>query len=225
MNEANNSNLGEYLLIGLTGSIGAGKSLVADIFRESGIPVLSADAIAKELMRDNAEMKSAIIAEFGSDVYTDGELNRKALANLVFNDREQLEKLNVIVHPRTIAEQGVRAKKLIEEGSRIVACEAALIFESGGDERFDYIVVVDADPEIRYRRGAERDGIDPEEVRKRDLMQIPAEEKVKRADFVITNNGSIEELREKTNIIVDLLKVLPPHHSLDEWDDMLEDGE
>lgn len=214
---------GDYLLIGLTGSIGAGKSLVADFFREAGIPVLSADAVAKELMRDDPGMRATIIAEFGADVYVDGELNRKRLADLVFNDRERLERLNEIVHPRTIAEQGVRAKRLIDEGNRIVACEAALIFESGGEERFDYIVVVDADPDIRYRRGAERDGVSPEEIRKRDGMQMLAAEKVKRADFVITNNGSREDLKRNTDVIIDLLKVLPPRHLLDAWDDELEE--
>ena len=214
---------GDYLLIGLTGSIGAGKSLVADYFREAGIPVLSADAVAKELMREDPGMRSAIIAEFGDDIYIDGELNRKRRADLVFNDRERLERLNEIVHPRTIAEQGVRAKRLIDQGNRIVACEAALIFESGGEERFDYIVVVDADPEIRYRRGAERDDVSPEEIRRRDEMQMPAAEKVKQADFVITNNGSREDLKRNTDVIIDLLKVLPPRHSLDAWDDELEE--
>ena len=224
INESAGHDSEDYLLIGLTGSIGAGKTLVADFFREAGIPVLSADAIAKELMRDNPEMKSALIERFGEDIYIDGELNRKRLAELVFDDREQLEQLNLIVHPRTIAEQGIRARKLIDQGNRIVACEAALIFESGGEERFDYVVVVDADRELRMRRGAERDGVDPEEIQKRERMQIPAEEKVKRADFVITNNGSPEDLKRNTNVIIQLLKVLPPRHSLEAWDDALEDG-
>lgn len=213
----------DYLLIGLTGSIGAGKSLVADHFRKAGIPVLSADAIAKELMANDPDMRQAIVDAFGPESYTGQELNRKWLAAQVFEDREQLEQLNQIVHPRTIAEQGVRARKLIDAGDRIVACEAALIFESGGENRFDYIVVVDAEPDIRYGRAAERDGVTVDDIRKRDEMQIPAKEKVKAADFVIENNGSEQELSQKTNMIIMLLRALPSRNSLETWDELQED--
>ena len=211
--------LGEYLLVGLTGSIGAGKSQVADQFRKMGITVLSADTIAKDLMQNDADMRSAIIREFGQSVYPDGRLDRKYLAELVFNDRERLQQLNEIVHPRTIAEQGIRAKECIENGATIVACEAALIYESGGEERFDYIVVVDADPDIRFNRAAERDELDVEEIRKRDMMQMPADEKVKRADFVIKNNGSLDDLKTSTALIVNLLQSLPPRERLDQWEE------
>lgn len=216
-------NTEDYLLVGLTGSIGAGKSLVAEHFRNAGIPVLSADAIAKELMADDPGMRQDIINAFGPEAYSDGELNRKWIAARVFDDREQLEKLNSIVHPRTIAEQGVRARKLIDDGHRIVACEAALIFESGGENRFDYIVVVDADQDIRYRRAAERDGVTVEDIRKRDEMQIPAQEKVKAADFVIENNGDEADLSRKAGMILMLLRALPSRHSLDAWDEALPD--
>ena len=211
---------GEYLLIGLTGSIGAGKSQVADLFRKAGIPVLSADAIAKELMQNDPSMKDAILREFGKSVYSDGRLDRKRLAELVFNDHERLQKLSEIVHPRTIAEQGIRAKEVIDNGASIVVCEAALIYESGGEERFDYIVVVDADVDLRFRRAAERDGVDVEEIRKRDAMQIPAEEKVRRADVVIKNNGNLEELQTNTELIVNLLQALPPRERLDGWEEI-----
>lgn len=216
-------NADEYLLVGLTGSIGAGKSLVAEHFRNAGVPVLSADAIAKELMAGDEGMRQDIINAFGPEAYADGELNRKWLAAQVFGDREKLEKLNSIVHPRTIAEQGMRARKLIDDGQRIVACEAALIFESGGENRFDYIVVVNADQDIRYQRAAERDGVTVEEIRRRDEMQMPAQEKVKAADFVIENNGDEQDLARKTNMILTLLRALPSRHSLDEWDEALPD--
>src|SRR5438046_2852842 len=123
----------DYVLIGLTGSIGSGKSTVADMFEQAGIPVLRADTIAKELMASDPEMIAAIKQEFGPEAYRDGQLDRAYLASQIFNDREKLERMNAIVHPRTIAEQGVRAQKLIEEGAHIIACEAALIFESGGE--------------------------------------------------------------------------------------------
>lgn len=220
-----NGNSDDYVLAGLTGSIGAGKSLVASIFREEGIPVLSADAIAKELMAADPDMRRRIVEAFGEDAYAEGELNRRWLAGQVFNDRAKLDLLNEIVHPRTIAEQGVRARKLIDRGARVVACEAALIFETGGEGRFDYIVVVDADKDVRYRRAAERDGVPVEEIARRDAMQIPAREKVEAADFVIENNGTEKELREKARMVAALLKVLPPRHSLDKWDEEMEEEE
>ncbi|HVK37632.1 MAG TPA: dephospho-CoA kinase [Candidatus Kapabacteria bacterium] len=203
------------VLVGLTGSIGAGKSAVADLFEEAGIPVLRADLIARELMTDDQAMREEIVAAFGTDAYRDGELDRAWLARQVFADRQKLARLNEIVHPRTIAAQGMRARRLFDEGSRVVACEAALIFETGGEGRFDYIVVVDADPEIRLARAAGRDGSSLEQVRARDAMQMSAQHKVERADFVIRNNGDLEQLRASTAFVISLLKALPPRERLE----------
>jgi dephospho-CoA kinase len=209
----------DYVLVGLTGSIGAGKSTVADLFEEEGVPVLRADAIAKELMASDAEMIDEITAEFGPAAYHDGKLDRAFLASQIFGDRDKLERMNAIVHPRTIATQGVRARALFDQGHRVVACEAALIFESGGEGRFDYIVVVDADREQRLRRAAERDGTSIEEAERRDRMQMSAQHKVENADFVIRNDGTLDDLRRNTRFVVSLLKSLPPRHALDVDDD------
>jgi dephospho-CoA kinase len=205
----------DYVLVGLTGSIGSGKSTVADMFQEAGIPVLRADDIARELMASDPEMIAAIKREFGEAAYRDGQLDRPYLASQIFNDREKLERMNAIVHPRTIAEQGVRARNLVEEGARIVACEAALIFESGGEGRFDYIVVVDADPQIRFARAASRDSSLLEEIERRDAMQMPASRKTEQADFVIGNNGTLDELRRNAGFIIRLLKSLPPRERIE----------
>jgi len=204
-----------YIIVGLTGSIGSGKSTVADIFERSGIPVLRADQIAKELMASDPEMIAAIGEEFGPEAYQDGQLNRGYLASRIFTDPVRLKRMNAIVHPRTIAEQGVRARTLIDAGSRVVACEAALIFESGGEGRFDYIVVVDADRALRLERAAGRDGASIEEIDRRDAAQIPAERKVEMADFVIRNNGSLEELERNSLFIATLLKSLPPRQRIE----------
>src|SRR5687768_5955665 len=118
----------DTLLVGLTGSIGAGKSTVADLFEEGGIPVLRADLIAKELMTSDREMIAAIRSEFGHKAYVNGELDRKFLAGEIFGNPAKLDRMNMIVHPRTIAEQGNRAARLFAAGNRVVACEAALIF-------------------------------------------------------------------------------------------------
>lgn len=203
----------------MTGSIGAGKSTVADMFDEAGIPVLRADRIAKDLMTNDAGMRREIVEAFGEAAYRGTELDRAWLAQQVFNDPKKLEALNAIVHPRTIAEQGVSAQMLFDAGKRVVACEAALIFETDGEGRFDYIVVVDADPEIRLARAAGRDGASIDDVRKRDAMQMSAQHKVERADFVIRNNDGIDQLRESTSFVISLLKSLPPRERLNVEDE------
>ncbi len=218
------SSAADHILIGLTGSIGSGKSTVADIFERNGIPVLRSDLIAKELMASDPEMIAAIQDEFGSEAYNHGELNRSYLARQIFNDRQKLERMNAIVHPRTIAEQGRRAQELFSKGSAAVACEAALIFESGGQGRFDYIVVVDADRDLRLRRAAERDNASIEDMIRRDASQIPAEQKVDGADFVIKNNGTMEELERNARFISMLIRSLPPRDRIEGGDDE-EEGE
>ncbi|MBS1911533.1 MAG: dephospho-CoA kinase [Bacteroidetes bacterium] len=205
-----------YILVGLTGSIGSGKSAVAGVFEECGIPVLRADSIAKELMENDPELREEIRAAFGDAAYdADGHLSRRFLADAIFGDPAKLETMNGLVHPRTIAEQGVRARRLVDGGERVVACEAALIFESGGESRFDYIVVVDADPALRMSRAAERDSATAEEVARRDAAQIPAERKVEMADFVIQNNGSMDDLRRNARFIATILKSLPPRERIE----------
>ena len=221
MDENGHSTGAEYLLVGLTGSIGAGKSSVAEIFRQEGIPVISADSVAKELMQEDEGLRKEITEIAGEDVYSDGVLDRARLAALIFSDPEARERVNDAVHPRTIARQGVLARAEVDAGAQVVACEAALIFETGGEERFDYIVVVDAEQELRLARAAERDGVPIEKIMAREEAQMPAEEKVKRADFVIRNDGDHAALRKNTLLVVSLLKVLPPRDRLDDEADPL----
>lgn len=215
----NVGDVGEYLLVGLTGSIGAGKSTVADIFRKEGIPVLSADQIAKDLMNEDPVLREEIIAILGTEAYKGDLLDRQYMASKIFQDRDLLEKVNEAVHPRTIAAQGVEALKLVAAGHRVVVCEAALIFETDGEERFDYIVVVDAPQQERLERAAVRDGTSIDAIERREENQMPAEEKVKRADFVLKNDGSLKDLERNTLLISSLLKVLPPRTALEEQDE------
>ncbi|KXK51558.1 MAG: dephospho-CoA kinase [Chlorobi bacterium] len=212
-----------YVLVGLTGSIGSGKSAVGKILEEHGIPVLQADAIAKELMNNDPELRQAIIQQFGPMAYRDGELNKSWIAEQIFSNPAQRAAMNNLVHPRTIAEQGRRAVALANAGKRVVVCEAALMYESGGVERFDYIVVVDAKPEIRYQRAALRDAASVQEIQRRDAAQIPAAKKVEMADFVIRNDGTEAELRRNAMFIIMLLQGLPPRREMELPDDLDED--
>lgn len=173
------------LKVGLTGGIGSGKTLVARLFGILGIPVYYADARTKELMNNNQTLRAAIIKHFGKESYKENQLNRKYLASIVFNDKEKLEQLNKLTHPITIgdAEEWMNLQQ-----SPYALKEAALLFESGANEKLDYVIGVYAPQHLRVKRVMDRDGLPAEEVMKRISRQHDEEEKMKRCDFVITNN-------------------------------------
>jgi dephospho-CoA kinase len=173
------------LRIGLTGGIGSGKTTVAKIFELLHVPVYYADAASKRLYHTNADLKSKLKEHFGEDVYMQGQLDRARLASLVFNNEEKLTLLNSWVHPLTIKDahdwmNGQVAPYVIKE--------AALLFESGSNAGVDYVVGVDAPPEVRIGRVMERDGLSRDEVLARMGKQLGEGDKMKLCDFVITNN-------------------------------------
>lgn len=193
------------LLIGLTGSIGAGKSTVADIIREQ-YPVLDTDRIARDIMESDDAVRNSLTKSFGSAVFlADGTLDRQFLASVVFADAKQLEMLNAIVHPPTILRVREAAGTLHAEGNRLVFVESALVFEAGIEEEFDYTVAVVAETEISLERIMQRDGIDRENATLRLQRQLPPEEKARLADFTIRNNSGLDELRRATGIILLIL--------------------
>lgn len=191
------------LQIGITGGIGSGKSLVCRIFQQLGVPVYDADSHAKELMTTDGILMSGIKKEFGDLSYhPDGALNRVYLANHVFNNQEQLDKLNSLVHPRVKAhyQQWVEAQTEF----RYVLKEAALLFEAGSDSTLDRIIVVFAPEALRTQRVLKRDAHRTvEQVREIIGKQMPEEEKLKRADYIIVNDETrliipqVLELHEK----------------------------
>jgi dephospho-CoA kinase len=173
------------LRIGLTGGIGSGKSVVAKVFETLGIPVYYADDAAKKLMNSNADLKAAIIKNFGEASYNNGELDRKYMASVVFNDTEKLEVLNSLTHPATIRDAEEWMKK---QTSPYIIKEAALLFESGANKNLDYVIGVYAPLPLRIKRVIARDGATEEDIMKRINRQMDEEEKMKRCNFVITNN-------------------------------------
>lgn len=183
--------------IGVTGGIGSGKSTVCRMMEEMGARVFYADAEAKRLMEWDGEVRAEIVEAFGEESFAGDRLNRPYLAARVFGDAEQVERINAIVHPR-VFEAFERAKEEARrDGVRVLVHEAALIFEAGGEKHLDAVVVVDAPEEVRIQRTAERDGVSPEQVRARIRHQLPAEELRRRADYIIENSGSEEDLREE----------------------------
>ena len=173
------------LRVGITGGIGSGKSTVARIFEVLGIPVYYADDAAKRMMNENEELKEKIKHQFGNDVYTDGKLNRKKLAEIVFNAPEKLEQLNALTHPATIKDAENWMKKQTTPYS---IKEAALIFESGAQEHLDHVIGVTAPAPLRIQRTMQRDGITREEVIARMNKQMDENIKMKLCDFVLRND-------------------------------------
>lgn len=173
------------LKIGLTGGIGAGKSTVAKIFKILGIPVFDADIAAKNLMNNNEALKQKIREEFGDESYQNGVLNRKYLAEIVFNNRYKLEKLNALVHPVAI-QTGI--DWAATQNAKYTIKEAALMFEAGSAFNLDYIIGVFAPVELRIARVMHRDGITKEQVEARMKNQIDEKIKAKLCDFIIEND-------------------------------------
>lgn len=177
--------------IGLTGGIGSGKTTVAKIFQVLGIPVYYADDVAKKLMNTDTSLKETIIKHFGVQAYRNGELDRKYLASIVFNDTAKLKLLNSLTHPATIRDAEEWMKQLAESGGQktpYIIKEAALLFESGANKSVDRVIGVYAPLPLRIKRVMKRDGVTEEEVIKRISRQMDEEEKMKRCDYVITNN-------------------------------------
>ena len=184
------------LKIGITGSIGAGKSTVAGIFKVLGIPVFDADATAKNILNTDSVLREQIAATFGSETYKNGLLDKKYLATLVFNNPDQLAKLNALVHPATIAAADKWASRFADRP--YIIKEAALLFEAGTYVGLDYIIGVTAPVELRIARVMARDQVSREEVLSRMQHQLDDTEKMKRCNIVLDNN-------EKTLLIPQVL--------------------
>lgn len=175
--------------IGITGGIGTGKSFVSKVFKTLGIPFYDADKEAKVIMSTSEDMKKSLIDAFGKETYfEDGVLNRKWLATKVFDNEEQLNLLNSIVHPIVIEAGRNWANK--QNGAYSLK-EAALLFESDSYKSLDKIIVVTAPLEIRIARVMKRDNISREEVLHRMDSQMPEDKKIEMADFVIVNDEII----------------------------------
>ncbi len=173
------------LKIGLTGGIGSGKSVVAQMFAVLGIPVYYADKASKRLMVEDEQLKSAIKHHFGESAYVGGVLNRKFLAELVFKDAEKLTLLNSLVHPATLTDASTWMQK---QHAPYIIKEAALIFESGSNKSLDYVIGVDTPEEVRIKRVMARDNVPASQVKERMNKQMDEREKLRLCDYVIVNN-------------------------------------
>lgn len=177
------------LKIGITGNIGSGKTTVSKVFEVLGVPVFYADEAAKNVMTADEILIGEIKAAFGADSYfNDGSLNRKHIANIVFNDTTQLAKLNSIVHPAVFRAFDTWVANI--KNAPYVMKEAALLFESSSYKMCDKTIMVDAPLELRIKRVMQRDGFSREEILSREARQFTEERKVAMADFVIKNDAT-----------------------------------
>lgn len=177
------------LKVGITGGIGSGKSTISKIFEILGVPVFYADDAAKRVMTDDPILTDAIKSAFGPDAYfNDGSLNRKYIANIVFNDAEQLSRLNALVHPATFRAFDTWVKNV--DQVPYILKEAALLFESDSYLMCDKTIMVYAPLEMRINRVILRDNITRAEVESRNAKQFDDERKLKMANYVIKNDDT-----------------------------------
>lgn len=174
------------LKAGITGGIGSGKTLVCQVFETLGIPVFYADGAAKKLMQEDPVLMGQLQQLFGSELYTDGRLNRQYLSGIVFNDPGKLAALNALVHPAAIKYGNEWMQR---QTTPYVIKEAALLFESGSYKELDVMIGVTAPEALRVQRVMQRDGIAETAVRARMRNQMDAAEKMRRCDHVIENDG------------------------------------
>src|SRR6185503_1652790 len=185
------------LRVGLTGSIGVGKTFVASVFVELGCHVLDADLTAREVVMPGTPGLQAIVHEFGEEfLNTDGTLDRKRLGALVFADENRRQRLNQILHPFIIARQDeIMREWEAEDPNGIGIIDAALMIESGGYKRFDKLIVVHCRPEVQLERLMLRDNLSRDEALRRINSQMPQEEKLRFADYLIDTSDGFELTR------------------------------
>lgn len=193
------------LKVGITGGIGSGKSTVCHMFKLLGAPVFEADVVAKQLLQTHPQIRKGLIHLFGEDIYLDdGTVDRKKLADIIFNNDVQLAKMNALVHPVVRNEFHEWVK---QQNTPYVIHEAAILFESGFYKLMDFTILVSAPEEERIQRVVKRDGVSEQQVRERLAKQWTDAEKRKLADKEIVNDNNNPVLPE----IIQIDKTLREH--------------
>jgi len=197
--------LARPLAVAVTGGIGAGKSEALAAFARHGAATVSSDEIVHRLLREDEDVRRQLIERFGDPILDDvGQVDRGAIAKLVFGNREQLDWLERLLHPLVVGEYLQWREDLgrLPNPPEVCVTEVPLLYEVGGDERFDKVVVVTAPAEIRAQRSHAAGDL-------RETRLIPDEEKVKRADFVYVNDGTLQELDEFVAGVMQALTTCP----------------
>ncbi|WP_340155517.1 dephospho-CoA kinase [uncultured Winogradskyella sp.] len=185
------------VVVGLTGGIGSGKTTILEYFKALGVPVYIADVEAKALMNRSKVIRRKLIDLFGKDAYKNNELNRTYLSSKIFNNKELLAKMNAIVHPKVASHFKRWLKK---QDSEYVIKEAAIIFENNLESQYNYIITVVADEDLRVQRVIKRDNASIEKVKSIIKNQLSDAEKIKKSDFVITNDDLVEAKKQAVKV-------------------------
>lgn len=201
------------IVIGLTGSIATGKSTVASMFMDLGIPVIDADRIAREVVEPGEEAYKKVVETFGEEILLeDRSLNRPKLGRIVFSDEEKRNQLNSIVHPAIRKRMLEKRDAYLKKGERCVVLDIPLLFESKLEHFVDKIIVVFVDENVQLKRLLDRNQLTKEEALQRIRSQMPVKDKLELADAAIDNNGTIEHSFKQLKEI------------LQKWDVLEEDG-
>lgn len=189
---------GRTIVLGITGGIACGKSLITRFFRDLGAAVLSADELAREAVRPGEDVFQQIVAHFGEEILTtEGTIDRSRLARKIFLAPEERQQLNQITHPAIGHLADLRISELQKRREvPLIVYEAPLLFEAKGEERVDLVLVVASTPERQLERLMRRDNLSREEALQRISAQMPLSEKISRSDILIKNNGSPEETQK-----------------------------
>ncbi|MBI4743927.1 MAG: dephospho-CoA kinase [Actinobacteria bacterium] len=186
-------------IIGITGSIGAGKTTTAKILERLGAFVIDVDKIAKEIMIPGSDELDKIINYFGKDIISvDNSVNYQKLAEIVFSDKEKLDKLNSIIHPKVISLVREKIEELRNSACDYVVIDAALLFETELKDFTDINVTVTAEKELRINRIEKDQKMNSDDIEKRSAFQLSDEEKINLADYLIENNGTLKDLEKAT---------------------------
>tara|TARA_B110000908_G_scaffold100371_1_gene118396 strand:+ start:2799 stop:3374 length:576 start_codon:yes stop_codon:yes gene_type:complete len=187
--------------IGLTGGIGVGKTFIAELFQQMGVPVFNADIEAKKCMVEDKKLMSAVQLAFGENVYINGILQKEELAKIVFNNEEALVKLNALVHP--VVKQKFE-DWCAEQTAALAVKEAAILFESDAHIGLDAVICVTAAEGLRIARVQKRDGSSVQEIKTRMSKQMSQDKKEALADFIIVNDGEQLLLPQLVNVLKEM---------------------
>jgi len=192
------------LRIGITGGLGSGKTTVARFFGDRGAQVFDADLEAKLILQHHKPMRQAVIEAFGEVVVNEaGEIDFERLAAHAFATPQQQQRLNEIIHPEVILAAEREMAAASRRGVAMFVLDAPLLFEARLEQYLDFTLAVVADEELRVKRARERGTLSEADIRKRARLQLSDEERAARADFVIRNNGTLDELHEQLQAIYD----------------------
>jgi dephospho-CoA kinase len=201
------------IIVGITGGIACGKSTVTELLAEKGAISINVDRVGHQLLKRGSSVMDKLIAVFGKGILDEsGDVSREKLGAIVFNDKAARERLNAIMHPPIVEQSRARARQLVAEApTRVVLIDAPLLIEAGAQDTVDIIVVVTASTEIQLQRILDRSvaqnrPLERSEAQARIDAQMPLSEKIEYADFVIENNNTVDELRQKVGLLWQELK-------------------